>query len=157
MKDSTKPPEHWTGPPTAKAKSVVQRSVTGLLDELAPERIVRRVDQLPGPVEQYRTPTGCVLQTAAFALSVSWFAEGTKEAPLGELHVILWRGTVARRGATRSRKGATIISELILRPIEPATEDCVWRAADGSQFDTASVAARCIALLEEQVGAPGAP
>jgi hypothetical protein len=26
----------------------------------------------------------------------------------------------------------------------------VWRAADGTEFDTATLAARCIALLEEQ-------
>lgn len=154
MKDSTKPTEPWSAPPSAKAKNAVQRSVTALLDELAPERVVRRVDQLTGPIEQHRTPTGCVLQTAAFALSVSWFSEGAKGAPLGELHVILWRGTVARRGATHGRKGATILSELVLRPIEPATDDCVWQAADGAQFDTASLAAKCIALLEAQVDTP---
>jgi hypothetical protein len=152
MKNSTKPSGPWSPSPTAKSKNAVQRSVTALLDELAPERVIRRVDHLPGPVEQHRTPTGCVLQTTTAALSVSWFTDATKDAPLGELHVILWRGTVARKGATRSRKGATIVTELVLRPIEPPADDFLWRATDGSQFDTASLAAKCLALLEGQVG-----
>jgi hypothetical protein len=149
------PPE--SGPPrsnapTHKAKNAVQRSVTALLDELAPERVLRRIDQLPGPVEQHRTPNGCVLQAADCAVSVSWFPDDSKGATLGELHIIVWRGTVARRGATRGKKGATIVTEHILHPIEPPADDCLWRGDDGRQYDTASLAARCLALLQEQVG-----
>ena len=154
MKDSSKPTVPWSASPTPKAKNAVQRSVTALLDELAPERVLKRVEQLPGPIEQHRTPTGCVLQTTACAVSVSWFTDGNQGAPLGELHVILWRGTVARRGATRNQKGATIITELVLRPIQPPADDCVWQAADGSQYDTAKLAAKCLALLEGQIGRP---
>ena len=153
MKDAPKPSVPWSGSPTPKAKNAVQRSVTALLDELAPERVLKRVEQLPGSIEQHRTPTGCVLQTATCAVSVSWFTDGDTDAPLGELHVILWRGTVARRGATRNQKGATIITELALRPIQPPADDCLWQAADGSQYDTASLAAKCLALLQEQVAA----
>jgi hypothetical protein len=140
-----------SGAPTYKAKNVVQRSVTALLDELAPERVLRRIDKLPGPVEQHRTPNGCVLQAVDCAVSVSWFAEETRESVLGELHIIVWRGTVARRGATRNTKGATIVTELVLYPIEPPVDDNLWRATDGTLFDTASLAAKCLALLEEQV------
>lgn len=155
MTDPTKPAVPWSASPTAKSKNAVQRSVTALLDELAPERVVRRVDHLPGPIEQHRTPTGCVLQTTAAAVSVSWFTDPGVDAPLGELHVIRWRGTVARKGSTRGQKGATIISELVLRPIEPPADDLVWQATDGSQYDTTSLAAKCLALLEEQIGAGG--
>lgn len=157
MKDPTKPAAPWSPSPTAKAKNAVQRSVTALLDELAPERVIRRVDQLPGPIEQHRTPTGCVLQTTSCAVSVSWFADSGTDAALGELHVILWRGTVARRGSTRDRKGATIITEIVLHPIEPPADDCLWQATDGAQYDTASLAAKCLALLEEQINAAGEP
>lgn len=157
MKDPTKPPAPWSPSPTAKAKNAVQRSVTALLDELAPERVIRRVDQLPGPIEQHRTPTGCVLQTTSCAVSVSWFADSGTDAALGELHVILWRGTVARRGSTRNRKGATIITEIVLHPIEPPADDCLWQATDGAQYDTASLAAKCLALLEEQINAGSEP
>lgn len=136
--------------PTHKAKNAVQRSVTALLDELAPERVLRRIDQLPGPVEQHRSPNGCVLQAAGCAVSVSWFAEEATDS-LGELHVIVWRGTVARLGATRDKKGATIVKEVILHPIEPPADDCLWRATDGSQYDTASLAAFCTGLLQEQI------
>lgn len=147
MTDPAKPASPWGASPTVKEKNAVQRSVTALLDELAPERVLKRVDHLPGPVEQHRTPTGCILQTTASAVSVSWFAEPGTDAPLGELHVILWSGTVARRGMASDRKGARIVSELVLRPIEPPSEDCVWQATDGSRYDTASLAARCLSLL----------
>jgi hypothetical protein len=141
----------WSTSPSAKAKNAVQRSVTALLDELAPERVLRRVEQIEGTVEQHRTPTGCVLQAASYAVSVSWFSDATKEAALGELHVLVWRGKVARRGSPRSPKNATIIAELVLRPIDPPAEDCLWQATDGARYDTASLAAKCLALLEEQI------
>jgi hypothetical protein len=154
MKDPINPAAPpWSASPTAKAKNAVQRSVTALLDELAPERVLQRVKQLPGPVEQHRTPTGCVLQAAAAAVTVSWFADAGGDAALGELHVIVWRGTVTRRGAPRTRKGATIVAEIVLRPIEPPVDDCLWRATDGTQYDTAALTAKCLALLEEQIGA----
>ena len=150
MNDSTDPPPPWSASPTAKSRTAVQRSVTALLDELAPERVLTRVEQLPGPVEQHRTPTGCVLQAATAAVSVSWFAEANPGAPLGELRVIVWRGTVTRRGGSGSRKGATTVAELVLRPIEPPADDCLWQATDGTQYDTTSLAAKCLALLAEQ-------
>ncbi|HEV8235732.1 MAG TPA: hypothetical protein VGP84_14080 [Gemmatimonadaceae bacterium] len=129
----------------------MQRSVTQLLDELAPERVVKRVGELKGPVEQHRTPTGCVLQAADCAVSVSWFGEATKDAALGELHVLVWRGKVARRGSARPPKGATVVADLILRPIDPPADECLWQGNDGTRYDTASLAARCLALLEEQI------
>lgn len=138
--------------PTHKAKNAVQRSVTALLDELAPERVLRRIEALQGPVEQHRSPNGCVLQAADSAVSVTWFAEEAKGHSLGELHVIVWRGTVARRGATRGKKGATIVTELVLHPIEPPADDCIWQETDGTQYNTASLAAKCLALLEAQAG-----
>jgi len=154
MTDSPTPRAlEWSSAASAKAKTAVQRSVTQLLDELAPERVLKRVGELQGQVEQHRTPTGCVLQAADCAVSVSWFADATKEAALGELHVLVWRGKVTRRGNTRPSKGATMIADLILRPIEPPADDFVWQANDGSRYDTASLAAHCLALLEAQIRA----
>jgi hypothetical protein len=153
MTDSTNPKAHqWSSSPSAKAKNAVQRSVTQLLDELAPERVLKRVGQVEGAVEQHRTPNGCVLQAADCAVSVSWFAEATKDSALGELHILVWRGKVARRGTTRAPKGATIVADLILHPIEPPAADCLWQATDGARYDTASLAAKCLALLEAQIG-----
>jgi hypothetical protein len=154
MTDPTNPKAlQWNASPTAKAKSAVQRSVTQLLDELAPERVLTRITELRDPIEQHRTPTGCLLQAADCAISVSWFADPTKEAVLGELHVLVWRGKVARRGHTPPRKGATMIADLVLRPIEPPADECVWQATDGSRYDTASLAAKCLALLQTQIAA----
>jgi hypothetical protein len=154
MDDPTNPPAApWTASPTAKQKSAIQRAVTALLDELAPERTVTRAERLPVPVERHRTPSGCVLQAATAAVSVSWFPDATDEAALGELHVVVWRGTVSRRGSPRRPEGATVSGELVLRPIERPSDNCVWRAADGTTYDTAALAARCLALLAEQMAA----
>jgi hypothetical protein len=139
--------------PSAKAKNTVQRSVTTLLDELAPERALRRMQRVEGSIEQHRTPTGCVLQAAQAAISVSWFVEGGPEAALGELHVVVWRGTVTRLGTPPTRHGARVVSELVLQPIEPPESDCLWVARDGTRFDTAALAAKCLSLLEAESSA----
>jgi len=152
MDDQTNPPSNpWTAPPTAKERNAVQRSVTALLDELAPERVVNRSERLPLPVEQHRTPTGCVLQAPAAALSVSWYPDADDESALGELDVVVWRGVVSRRGAPPRREGATIVGELALRPVEDASGSFVWRAADGKTYDTDALAAKCLALLQAQM------
>jgi len=152
MTDSTNHTTPWNASPTAKAKNAVQRSVTSLLDELAPERVLKRVKELPGPVEQYRTPNGCVLQAATAAVSVSWFAD-SGNITLGELRIVVWRGTVTRRGIPRTPKGAAIVAELVLHPIEPPADECLWQSTDKTQYDTASLAAKCLALLKEQISA----
>ena len=78
---------------------------------------------------------------------------GTISLTLGELHIIAWHGTVARRGATRNTKGATIASEMSLRPIEPPEGDDIWRDSDGRRYSTQSLAAKCMALLQQQATA----
>ena len=156
MTDSTTPAAHqWSTAPSAKAKNAVQRSVTALLDELAPERVLKRVEHLQGPVEQHRTPTGCVLQAADCAVSVSWFSDATKASVLGELRVLVWQGKVTRRGSSHGPKNATVLAELVLHPIEAAADDRLWQANDGARYDTASLAAKCLALLEAQISGHG--
>lgn len=129
----------------------MQRAVTALLDELAPERVLKRAERIHVPVEQHRTPTGCVLQAATAALTVSWFADARAGTTLGELHVIVWRGVVSRGGSTRRPEGATITKEVVLYPIDRTLDDSVWRDADGTEYDTAGLAAKCAALLEAQI------
>ena len=80
-----------------------------------------------------------------------WFEEARDGTDLGELHVVVWRGIVSRRGSPPRREGATQVKELVLYPIEKPTTDKVWRSTDGTLYDTATLAARCIALLEEQI------
>ena len=154
MSEPTNPGAQRSPAPTYKEKGSVQRSVIALLDELAPERALTRSERLPQTLEQHRSPTGCVLQAPNYALSISWFSEESKDAPLGELHIIVWRGTVARRGATSHTKGAKILSELILRPIEPPDSGKIWRGTDGKEYDTIGLVATCLALLEEQAAVP---
>lgn len=141
----------WSAPPTSKAKNAVQRAVTALLDELAPERVLKRSEQLHVPIEQHRTPSGCVLQAATAAVSISWFPATGNTHVLGELRVIVWRGTVSRRGSPSRREGATVVSEMVLHPIEHPSSDRFWRATDGSEYGTSALAARCTTLLNDQL------
>lgn len=132
------------------------RNVTAILDELAPERVVKRTDELL-EVRQYRTPSGCVLQAPECAISVSWFDDASTDAPLGELHLVIWNGMVKRRGSINQGKGGTIIGELVFRPAHPAPDTVVWKAAhDGSDYATTEIAQKCMALLEEQMKKQGA-
>lgn len=153
MKDpidsSTRP---WAARPTVKERNAVQRAVTALLDELAPERMPKR-ERLPIPVEQHRTPGGCVLQAATGAVTVSWFPDTVNDASLGELHVVVWRGVVSRRGSAARPEGAVVTGELVLFPFERARDDCAWRAADGKTYDSHALAAHCLSLLAEQIEA----
>lgn len=155
MKDATNQGgPQWSTSPTSKARNAVQRSVTALLDELAPERVLTRAEQLKGAIEQHRTPTGCVLQAADSAVSVSWFSEAAKDAPMGQLQVLVWRGKVTRRGTPPSRKGATIVANLMLVPVEPPEGDRLWQMADGTRYDTPALASKIVELLEAQIQAP---
>lgn len=146
----------WAAPPTHKERTGVERAVERLLDELAPERVVSRATRLPAPVERLRTPRGCILQAAAAAVSVSWFPDGASDTAFGELQIIAWQGVVSRPGsAHRAPGGAAIARELMLRPVEGGPDGWLWRATDGTVYDTSALAARCLALLEEQIGATG--
>jgi hypothetical protein len=145
-------PSPWSAPPTAKERGAVQRAVGRLLDELAPERAPARGGHLAGTIERHRTPTGCVLQAPAAAVSVSWFADAANDAALGELRVIVWRGVVTRRGAGRSSEGAAVVRELTLRPVERSGDEWGWRADDGSLYHGGALAELCLALLDEQIG-----
>ena len=141
---------HRPVPPTLKERNAVQKIVDQLLDELAPERVLKRADRPPVTIEAHRTPSGCVLQGPTEALSVSWFADASDQATLGELQIVVWKGVVSRRGATRPPTNAVVVSELVLRPVERPADECVWRAEDGMLFDSARLAAHCLALLEGQ-------
>lgn len=145
----------WTTSPTAKEKHAVQRELTALLDELAPEKALTRGDALRLPVQHSRTLQGCVLQAATAALSVSWFAAPATEKTLGELHVVVWRGTLAQRGSASRHKGATIVQEFVFLPIEKPADATVWRRSDGAEFSTPDVAALCLGLLKEQMASDG--
>ena len=152
MDDSTeRPGSQWNTSPSSKAKNAIQRSVTALLDELAPERVLTRADRLPDAIEQHRTPTGCVLQAADCAVSVSWFPDAEADAPMGQLQVLVWRGRVSRRGSRPNPKGATIIETLTLLPVEPPGDE-LWQATDGTRYDTAALAAKCVELLQSARG-----
>src|ERR1700716_4706107 len=105
MDESNKPLAPWTASRSAKEKNVVQRAVTALLDQLAPEKVLKRGDTLSLDVEQHRTPNGCVLQAPTAAVSVSWFSKTGKETPPRELHGDVWKGGVSSPGRAANPAG----------------------------------------------------
>jgi hypothetical protein len=133
--------------------NAVQRSVTKLLNALAPEKVLKRAKNIAGPVAPHRTPNGCVLQSEHAAVSVSWFSNDGRNASLGELHVTVWRGTVTRPGTAPSRKGSTISAELVFLPLDPPEGDSLWISPDGTRYDTTSLADKCMALLSAEMDA----
>lgn len=141
----------WKAPSGSKAKNTVQRMVTALLDELAPERVLKRGEELRVAVEQHRTPNGCVLQAENAALSVSWFTGSGNDPLLGELRIVVWRGVVTRRGAPRRKEGATVVREVVCKPIEDAPTERVWRDSAGAEYSTIEMARLCTKLLDEQI------
>lgn len=141
----------WNSALTQKEKSAVQRSVSALLSTLAPERVVKRGDDVRQRIEQHRTPRGCVLQAVRAALSVSWFSDNRVDS-LGELHVSVWDGVVSRGGASyRKAAHATLVSQRIMYPIEATADGSTWRDENGKLFDTAGLVELCHSLLETQI------
>lgn len=152
MIDRENPPVRaWDLRPTAKEKSAVHRSVTGLMDALAPERPVRRGDPVSLPIEQYRTLSGCILQAESAALSVSFFKDARVEN-LGELHVNVWNGVVSRGGSSyRKPAKATMVSGSVLHPTEGPADDVIWRDEEGRDFATPALVEHCRSLLIKQI------
>jgi hypothetical protein len=129
----------------------MEREVTRLLDELAPERPTRRGDPAVAPIQQHRTPNGCILQAEAAALSVTWYAEADDQERVGELQIILWRGVVSRRGTTPSGQPAVLLRQEVLNPIERSVDQSAWCSRDGTVFSTPDLAAHCLTLLDQQI------
>ena len=151
MDDSHRQPGERATPPTTKQKTAVQRAVKTLLDLLAPERTTTRAPREPVPIEQHRTPNGCVLQAPTAALSVSWFPEGADIEALGELQVVLWHGVASRRGSAPRAEGAVLVREVNVRPVGDASDAFIWRIDNGATYDTDGLAAYCLALLKDQM------
>ena len=142
------PAEPSDAPPTIKARNAVQQEVSRLLDAVAPERAAHRTGTKTSEVERHRTPRGCVLQAAAGAVTVSWFADSAQGAELGELQVVAWRGTVSHPGSSRRTSGAQLVEEMVLRPVESRAGVIEWRAMGGTTYSTEALAAHCATLLE---------
>lgn len=141
--------------PTARQRMGAQQAVRRVLDALVPERTPARHIEPRGVSQRYRSPRGCILQGEGGAVSVSWFPAQESDDALGELQVIAWAGVVSRPGASnRAVGGARPVAEELFRPVESASDEWVWRTADGSELDTRAVVDRCLALLAEHAAPP---
>ena len=146
----------WAERPTATMRTGAQHAVTRLFDVLAPQRPPAKREE-PAPVAlRHRSPTGCILQTADRAVSVSWFADSPNDTTLGELQLITWRGQVSLPGsAKRAAGGAVAVRQDSLVPFDSGA-GWLWRDADGATYDAEALAARCHAMLTDDDGTPAA-
>src|SRR5215207_1937369 len=140
------------GPPTIKERNAVQQEVGRLLDAFAPERAAHRMGAKED-VERHRTPRGCILQAPNGAVTVSWFPDSAQGAELGELQVMAWRGTVSRPGSSQRASGASVVEELVLRPVENRMGSLLWRAVDGTTYTTDALVAHATEMLERRTKA----
>ena len=150
---AVRPPQAWADRPTVAQRTSVQQAVNRLFELLVPQKPPTRRDDPAAATQRHRSPTGCILQGADLAVSVSWFADSANDLTLGELQLIAWRGQVSRPGAARrpgTGPGATPIYQEALTPIDGGVgTGWVWRDAAGTTYDNAALAARCEALLAE--------
>jgi hypothetical protein len=144
---------HQAPAPTSKERNAVQREVTRLLDDLAPERATPRATRPTASIQQHRKPNGCILQADAAALSVTWYPVADDQDRVGELQILLWRGVVSRRGGTPIHTPAEVVQQEVLNPIEQPTDESVWCSRTGAVYSTDGLAAHCRALLEQQMQA----
>jgi hypothetical protein len=123
-----------------------------LLAELAPERTNPRATKPIESIEAHRSPNGCILQAEDAALTVTWYADATDQDRVGELQIMLWRGTVSRRGGAAVRTPAQVVKQEVLNPIEQPVNDSIWRSREGAVYTTAELADYCLKLLAAQMG-----
>ena len=140
----------WFSARSMKAKTAFRKHVTELLDALAPEKILGKSERAKQPIEQHRTPDGCVLQGADSALQVAWYDE--KDNAPAQLHVVVWSGVLSRRGAP-PRGGAKVVGEEVFFAVESPSNEQIWRDKDDTRYDTPSLAQHCLARLEAQSNA----
>ena len=139
--------------PTSKERNAFHREAIRLLDELAPERANPRATRPAQPIEAYRSPNGCILQSDSAALTVTWYAKATDQDRVGELQITLWRGIVSRRGGVRVQTPAEVVHQEVLNPIEQPIDESIWQSRGGVVYSTGDLAAYCVKLLSAQIGA----
>ena len=152
----------WPDRPTAAQRTGAQHAVARLFDALAPQKPPARRDGPAPAIQRHRSPSGCILQAATRAVTVSWFPASTNDTALGELQLVTWRGTVSRPGSARPAAGGAVVDQQETFALLPGTvgaitattrDDWFWRAADGTMYDAQAFAARCHALLDEAAAA----
>jgi hypothetical protein len=133
-----------------KRRASVHRSVSRLLDELVPERPPAKYDEPTTEFRRHRAPGRCILQGSDRAVSVSWFPGTPADDSLGELVVILWRGTVSLPGSLPARGAAAQPLETMnFRPYAASPGEWHWQS-DGARkrYAVEALASHCLSLLE---------
>ena len=138
-----------------RARSACGRELARLREEVA-----RRVTMLSGNEEMEAvvrsSPDRYIVQLGPVALSVAWLRSRFDTVSDGELLVIVWQGTVARRAAPLPEKPrekasttATVLWEEIVSAAAENEESWRWRpsAEKTLGFTSDELAERCVDQL----------
>jgi hypothetical protein len=141
-----------------RAVSVCAREIGRLADAIADAAAQFASANGHEPPALRRMPDRCIVQLGPVALTVAWLRHGTDSPAAGELLAIVWRGTVAVRGAGSPERAvrrdpAEIPVELWEQSFVPsAASEATWhwhpesRTREG--FASPELAAFCVQQLE---------
>ena len=126
------------------------------------KEVVDGVAALPGATPEEKavirqSPDRCIVQLGPVALTLAWLRSTHDSVAMGELLVIVWRGSVAprnrhepeRRAAGPAPLGATQLWEQVLTPVGDSEANWGWqpRGAEGERCSSTELAVRCLDQL----------
>lgn len=124
--------------------------------------VVDGVAALPGPAAEEKavirqSPERCIVQLGPVALTLAWLRSTHDSIAMGELLVIVWRGSVAPRTKHQPERpvagpaplGATPLWEQVLTPAGDSEATWAWqaRATDVGRCSSSQLATRCVEQL----------
>ena len=157
---------------SSRAYAACTRELARLSDE-----VLRGLATMGGPIQEEkaivrRSPERCIVQLGPVALTIGWLRSNNDSVALGELLVIVWRGSVAPRkdhNPERPSKGpaalgATALWEQVLSAVGESEQTWGWHPP-GQEIERCSsieLAERCVsrlraAYMESVVVPPAAP
>jgi hypothetical protein len=143
---------------SSRAYAACTRELARLSDE-----VLRVVALLGSPMQDEkptirRSPDRCIVQLGPVALTVAWLRANNDSIALGELLVIVWRGSVAPRkdhNPERPSKGpaplgATPLWEQVLTAVGESEQTWGWHppGAEIERCSSIELAERCVGRLQ---------
>lgn len=141
-----------------RALSACTRELARLTEMLCRGAATLREDLGVEKLDVRLTPDRCVVQLGPVALTIAWLRSTLGTPENGELLVIVWRGSVAQRGAYHpARAGsppmvrtASVLSERTYTAAAADEASWVWRTpGEARDLTSAALAEQCVEQLRD--------